>query len=178
MKESEMLKILAIIKTAYPRFDDFRDPQRLKETNKLWYRHFKNFDYAIIEKAVDQHISKSSFPPSIAEIREIASKIVDPFKDAVGAWTEVKRAISNFGFYQAYEALQSMSDLTVKTVRQLGGWGSICMAMDEIKLMNQFNKVYDQLKAEEIEAIVTAGNYTIKLEEGKDHARTALPSGS
>lgn len=178
MKGSDMLKILAIIKTAYPRFDDFRDKKRLEEANTLWFRHFKDFDYAVIEKAVDIYISTGKFPPTIAEIREIALKLVNPFKDAAGAWGEVKKAISYYGFYQAEAAMKSMSDLTKKAVKQLGGWGEVCMAKDETILMNQFNKAYERLKTEEIETFVTTGNSTIKLEEGKDHANTALPSGS
>lgn len=178
MKESDMLKILAIVKTAYPRFDDFREKKRLEEANKLWFRHFKNFEYTVVEKAVDIYISTGTYPPTIAEIREIALKLVNPFKDAAGAWGEVKRAISYYGFYQADAAINSMSELTKKVIRQLGGWGEVCMAKDETILMNQFNKMYERLKSEEIEVYVTAGNNTLKLEEGKDHAHTALSSGS
>jgi len=179
VKESEMLKILAIVKTAYPRFDDFRDQKRLEEANRLWYRHFKTFDYKVIEKAVDKYIATGQFPPTIAEIREIALKLINPYPGAAVAWSEVKRAISSYGFYQAEAAMNSMSKLTREAVKQIGGWGEICMAKDETILMNQFNKAYERLKIDAIEILVAAGNGTMKLEEGKDYAaRTALPSGS
>jgi hypothetical protein len=71
-------KLVAICVTAYPGSDKYQTEQAVNNTVNLWAGNFIDDDWSIVAMALTKHISISKWPPSIAEIREIMTEILNP----------------------------------------------------------------------------------------------------
>lgn len=78
MTRAEAAKLVAIIVTAYPNFDKFKDAQAVASTVDLWAAMFADDDARIVGLAVKKHIATNKWPPSVAELREIMLEIQRP----------------------------------------------------------------------------------------------------
>lgn len=112
------------LQSAYPN-------ARLVDTDEgmqMWFRMLKDIPYDQLSIAIQQHISTSKFPPSIAEIREFALRGEE--KDWSEAWGEVLRCISLFGLYREKEALaylKSKDEICYLIVKRLS-FKEICLS--------------------------------------------------
>ena len=70
MTFEESVKLLALIKLAYP--NSYRDIDKDTQlaTVNMWQRAFCNVPFAVMELALDHFVKGSKFPPTIAEICE------------------------------------------------------------------------------------------------------------
>lgn len=70
MTKEETIKLLALIKLAYP--NSYKDIDRDTQvaTVNLWYRAFADTPLSIVEMALDNFVKSSKFPPTIADITE------------------------------------------------------------------------------------------------------------
>ena len=68
MKESDLIKLFAVLEANYR---NFITPELLPGLKKTWYQLFQPFPTAVVENAVFEFISTSKFPPTIADIKEI-----------------------------------------------------------------------------------------------------------
>lgn len=143
MTEQETLKIMALIKTAYPRFIEGVDS---KTAARLWHEMLKDLDYGQIQIALKRWIATEKWPPSIAEVRSMATGLNN---DAIGDWTEgwnqVTRAISKYGHWSEREALDSMDDVTRDCVKAIG-WQTICESTSIGVERGHFRTMYEQRK--------------------------------
>ena len=69
MTRQDALKILAVLKIAYPNSYRGIDEDSASAMARLWATQFSNIPYSVVSLAVEQIISKSTFPPTIAEIK-------------------------------------------------------------------------------------------------------------
>lgn len=156
--KEQMLLILAILKTAYSRFDDFRDPKKLATVNELWHRHFKSCDFNILEEAVHRCIDKATFPPTIAEIRIEYKKLIDKIPSADEAWESLMINIRNFGLYRIVEGTYSLDETLRKAVENIGGYRHICLVENREleKLQERFFKAYGIAKDTTLESLMVS----------------------
>lgn len=70
MNRPEAIKLLALIKVAYPTSYRDMDDATLNATVTMWEQTFPYTPYVIMEMAFDQHRRKSKFPPTVAEMIE------------------------------------------------------------------------------------------------------------
>lgn len=144
----EMFKIITFIGISYPNYSAFADKVSAKNTAKVWSDMLGDIDLTLVEMAVKKYTATNKWPPSIAEIRESALKIVQPEQEytAAEAWGEVVKAVGAYGFNRADEALASLSPTTRK-VAECVGFRTICMAEeDEVGVVRgQFLKMYSQI---------------------------------
>jgi len=156
-KEQSLL-ILAILKTAYPRFDDFKDPKKLAAVNDLWFQHFKEFDFDILQEAVHRYIDYGVYPPSIAEIRMEYKKLVDKFPTAEEAWNNLMDNIRNYGFYRLDEGVSNLDEISQKALDSIGGYCRLCLAETKEleRLQEKYLEVYNDLKNEALENLMIA----------------------
>lgn len=70
MTLEESIKLLALIKLAYPNSYKDIDKDTQIATVKMWQRTFKDTPFGIIEIALDHFVKGSKFPPTIADIIE------------------------------------------------------------------------------------------------------------
>lgn len=70
MTREEAIKILSILKAAYPNSYKGMTKEEANGTVNLWAQQFTDIPYYIVTIAINKLISKSTFPPSISEIKE------------------------------------------------------------------------------------------------------------
>jgi len=142
MTKKEMTVILAVLKEAYKDF-------QITETKiDLWFNLLGDLDFKIVQVAVKKLILESPFIPTISDIRKQAIEIMHPSIDATEAYGEVRRAIKEYGYDNAYEALGSMSPLTRKVCEYIG-WQNICLSEEPSVVRGQFLRMYEQLREKE-----------------------------
>jgi hypothetical protein len=181
MKKSEMAQLLTVIAAAYPKF-----PAINTVMVDIWYEMFKDIDYQVAQVAVKKIILESTFPPSIAELRQTIAEITTPKElklDAAQAWGEVTRAIKNYGMYREDEAIASMSPRTARVVQMIG-WQNICTTEEIDVLRGQFRMMYETTeKREKQDALIpeslrnqiqlmTANSFSKALASGNEIAVT------
>lgn len=145
MKKTDIIKLLAIINTA------FSNMQITESMVELWYELLGDLEFNLAIAAVKKLILESPFPPTIADIRKSAVEIMTPVEDRIDAstaWGEVARAIRLFGYPRPQEALESMSPRTRKVVEQMG-WQEICQATEPGVVRGQFLRMYEAYSARE-----------------------------
>lgn len=84
MTRPEAIKLLALIKVAYPTAYRDMDDDSLNATVSMWESTFPSTPYVIMEMAFDRHRRKSKFPPTVAEmIDELEGIYYDATEDAL-----------------------------------------------------------------------------------------------
>jgi hypothetical protein len=105
MDRAETLKILSLIDAAYPRFYNAKDQNRAKTLVIIWCKMFINNDYHLVGSALKAHIATSPFPPTVADIKQIIDKLVNPQITELEAWNIVSRAIGKTDLVKQYGEL-------------------------------------------------------------------------
>ena len=70
MTVEESIKLLALIKLAYPNSYKDIDKDTQLATVNMWQRNFNSVPFGIMEMALDHFVKKSKFPPTISDICE------------------------------------------------------------------------------------------------------------
>ena len=70
MTLEESIKLLALIKLAYPTSYKDIDKETQLATVKMWQRNFNSIPFNIMEIALDHFVKASKFPPTIADMCE------------------------------------------------------------------------------------------------------------
>ena len=70
MTLEESVKLLALIKLAYPNSYKDIDKDTQLATVNMWHRAFDTVPFAIMELALDHFVKVSKFPPTIADVCE------------------------------------------------------------------------------------------------------------
>lgn len=133
------------IKESYPKSGLFENDMAIK----FWYKMLGDIPIQDLTNAVATHISTNKYAPTIAEIREIASKKGEPEKDYSYGYSLVRRAIKNFGSYREAEALEWLREqdpLTATVVSRLG-FKSFCLSENEMTDRANFRMAYENTKA-------------------------------
>ena len=140
MTEQEFTLIAMAIKTYYPNENIMPN----KQAFSLWYDMLKDLPYKETELALKKWVTTNKWSPKISDLRAEVSALAIEYKDYGEAWQEVLQAISQYGFYQADKALESMSPITREAVERIG-FTNICMSDYIISERAQFEKIYNSL---------------------------------
>ena len=70
MTLEESIKLLALIKLAYPNSYKDIDKNTQLATVNMWQRNFDSVPFNIMEMALDHFVKNSKFPPTIADVCE------------------------------------------------------------------------------------------------------------
>ena len=151
MTEKDIVKLFALLTAAYPRFDTFSDPAKVRPVIKLWAELLADIPYDVAETAAKKLMLESPYPPTIADVRKQITEITTPKEyqiDAAEAWGEVMQAIRHYGYYRPNEALSSLSPQTAKVVRYIG-WNEINTCEEIGVVRGQFLKMFDAVSKRE-----------------------------
>lgn len=144
MNKAEFVKVFAVIKAAYPNSTIMNN----KETVEVWFELLGDLEYGLCMKAVREHIMNSEFAPTIAAIRKGCTREIEAFADSWDeAWDKIMAAVRKYGTYGAAEAMESLDDLTRKSVRAIG-FCEICTSSNTNFLRKEFKGIYEQNKQE------------------------------
>jgi len=105
MDRVETLKILSVIDVVYPRFKTTKDKKSMKMLINLWCKMFIDNDYYLVGAALKAHISTSPFPPTVADIKQIIDKLVNPQITELEAWNIVNDAVGRSDLEKQYKGL-------------------------------------------------------------------------
>lgn len=119
MNSNETIKILSVIKAAYPQWARELTTADAKAMVALWSSMLIDHKYDIVQLAIKKIIATNKFPPSIAEVLEavnfISSKGQSEMTE-IEAWGLVRKAINN----SAYNAEEEFNKLPETIQRAIG----------------------------------------------------------
>ena len=141
MKRNEFAIFAAALKTYYPREGLLPNEQAME----LWYQRLSDIPAKVAEAALNTWVSTNKWSPSIADIRNEATKIMQGETPDWGeAWHNVNRVIKRYGSYNPKEALAELDDLTRECVKRLG-YMDLCRTTDIVAARANFRMIYGQL---------------------------------
>lgn len=76
-----------------------------QDSFNVWYELLKDLSYGELSTAIQKHMMTSSFPPTIADIREAAAQLApdDGIMSELKAWNLVRKAIRNSNYHAKEE---------------------------------------------------------------------------
>ena len=200
MTREDTIKILSVLRGAYPAF--YRDitKQEAESTIALWESMFDEEPYQIVAAAVKAFISGDSkgFPPAIGQIKERIRQITQPEEmTEQEAWSLVSKALRNsaYGSAEEFAKLPAEVQAVVHDPGQLRQWAM--SPADEVEtviasnFMRSFrakqkvNKEYMALPTEVKRMMISAGFKSDPTEVGlvrvfggeRDVQRLGTPGG-
>lgn len=141
MDKRSFSNLIKGVRSAYPNFELINTPEGLD----MWYTLLSDIPPQNLSLAFQKHIATSEYPPSIAEIRELATEQNEGIKDWSEGYGLLKRAIKNFGYYREREAMEwlgEMDPLTGTIVRRLS-YQTFCLSEDEMTDRANFRMAYE-----------------------------------
>lgn len=127
-----------------------------------------------IERAVAVALENSKYMPKPAELREMAGAMSVATR-ATLAWQAVRKAVHSVS---VYGSVQFDDDTTTATVRNMGGWATLCNSPGEsfeTWTRKQFEQVYARLYGLDLHPDQTRALLGLHGEEPKKRFPTGLP---
>ena len=136
--------LLNEVLTSYPQHVSRLSSETIAAMPEVWIDHLSDLDDTLLTMAVKNHIERSQWLPSIAEIRASAVSLMRQASPADQDWNEayaeLQKAIRQIGYMGKPEWTNPALAETVKT---LGGWQAVCFNEDpEGVFRAQFREVY------------------------------------
>ena len=137
--------LLNEVLTSYPQHVSRLSSETIAAMPDVWIEHLSDVDDTLLKMAVKNHIERSQWLPSIAEIRASAVSLMRQAspadQDWSRAWSELQRQIRVIGYVGKPEWT---NPALAKTVEHLGGWQAVCFNEDpEGVFRKQFKDVYE-----------------------------------
>lgn len=161
MSRDNIIAILGILKTAYPRFYANMTKSEAEETIALWQEMFSDTDIRILTIAVKRLIAHFEFPPTIADVKKEVIKITTKQESNIDYWQEAFKMMSNANYMQK-EEFDKYSDVCKKffgNVDNLRSYG----IMDRKEVINniqpRFLKYAENYQKQEKENMALPENY-------------------
>lgn len=161
MTSMETVKVLAVIKTAYPRYYDNKTNEELRDTISLWHSMLEEYPVEFVNSAVKAVIATSPYPPTIADVISQINKLTAKKEvSEVEAWGLVKTAIRNSAYHadEEFERLPEAIKNTLGNANVLREWALAEDSSTETVIASNFMRSYKAKEKErkELEAIPMA----------------------
>ena len=120
----------------------YSDPKFIadKDAFNVWHELLKDIPYMVCQTAIHKYMSNNRFPPTIADIRQLATEMTSPETMNEGeAWSLVYKAICN----SAYNAASEFEKLPEECQKAIGNpailkeWAGL--DVDEVNTIIQSN---------------------------------------
>ena len=138
----ELFKTMAVLGAAYPNFEV------QETTGEVYFKLLEDIPAETLERAALEHIARSKFFPTIAELRQAAFDLLEassPLPEGHEAWQAVLAEVERVGHAGSPEF---DSPLIAKAVGTLG-WRTICLSDNVAVERAHFMQVYSGLVAKE-----------------------------
>lgn len=147
MSRSDILKIMAVLRGAFPQFYRNISRQEAEDTVALWEDMFRDDDPVVVAAAVKAYIEadESGFPPSIGQIKGKVRRITKPKELSEGeAWSLVAKAVRNslYGSAEEFEKLPPAVQRIVHGPSQLREWGMMDSDTLHSVVASNFQRAY------------------------------------
>ena len=127
MTRAETLKIMAVLKVAYPAYYSRMERADLEATVALWAEMFMDEPYDLVNVAIKSFIATDTdgYPPNIGKIKEAVRKILQPEQmteqEAVSLIIKACRN-ANYNALREFEKLPEICQKLVGDPQQLKAW--------------------------------------------------------
>jgi len=131
----EILKVIKVLGDAYPTF------QLTKASIEVYVRMLSDLPSELLEKATLDHISRSTFFPTIAELRSAAFDLLDLPNQALStheAWLQVQAEIRRVG----HSGVPVFDDPLIAQAVEAMGWYNLCTSENPISDRSHFVQIY------------------------------------
>lgn len=127
MTREETVKVLAVLRGAYPQFYRGISKKEALDTVNLWAEMFREESYGLVSSAVKALIAvkEDSYPPSIGAVKARIRQITQPQEMTEGeAWGLVQNALSRslYNSVEEYSKLPPILQRLVGSPNQLREW--------------------------------------------------------
>lgn len=148
MDRTETIKIMAVLRAAYPQYYAKQSKEDLTGIVNLWAEMFADEPYHVVAMATKALIKtrESTFPPGIGEINAKILQITQPAEmSAMEAWACVSKAVRNgiYGAREEFEALPAIVQKIVGSPRQLTEWAMMDSATLNSVVASNFRKSFE-----------------------------------
>ena len=110
---------------------------------ELWYQALKDIQYQTMYLAIMKWKDVEPWSPTIADLRKMCCEIKNgEIKSWDEAWENVLQAVRYFGYNRRIEAMDSLDDITRKTVGRVG-WMQICTSEEIAVERANFRTIYN-----------------------------------
>ncbi|WP_195269226.1 replicative helicase loader/inhibitor [Eubacterium sp. 1001713B170207_170306_E7] len=106
MNRNETLKIMAVIKAAYPYYYSNQSEEDLKTVVSLWQGMLEDYEYPLVSGAVRAFIAsdRKGFPPSVGMVLDkLRLFTTAPELSEMEAWQRLSGAVKNSAWYAKEE---------------------------------------------------------------------------
>lgn len=147
MDRTETLKILSVLKAAYPNFYKDKAKTELEGIVNLWEMMFKTDTYDIVSAAVMAFIATDTkgFPPVIGVIKDKMSILTNPQQmTEMEAWQLVSKALSNSGYESELEFKKLPQEIqyVIGAPSQLKEWASMDIETVQSVIQSNFMRSF------------------------------------
>lgn len=155
MTRQEAIKIMTILKTAYPNFYKDYSKEELNAAIDLWATMFVDEHPKIVTEAVKALICTHKYPPTIADIKEKIATITRPQEmTEMEAWQKVKAAISYYNAAENFDKLPPTLKKIVGSPNTLREWAVMDGEVVNSVIQSNFMRSYKIKVAQEKEFTV------------------------
>jgi len=140
VRRDEVVVLMGMIRTAYPRFYSNMTKDEARQAIDLWSTMFADDDAKIVTEAVKAMITTLKFPPTIADVKEKIRLITIPERmTEMEAWNLVYDAIcsANYSAQANFDRLPPTIQRIVGSPNSLKEWAM--MEADIVKSVIQSN---------------------------------------
>lgn len=155
MTMAETLRILAIIRIAYPSFHSKTDDYDQADVELLWSEMFKDDSFEQVSTAVKRFIAldEKGFPPHIGAIKAEIAKLTQPQAlTEAEAWNLVRGKMSYYATREEFLALPRVIQRAVGSASQLSQWAITDMKSLPVIQSNFMRSYRAALEAEQQQA--------------------------
>lgn len=144
MDRLETLKILAILRVAYPNFYRTMDADEYEDTVLLWADLFQDDPFMLVSAAVKTLIvtDEKGYPPHIGAVKSTMAKLTEPpTLTEMEAWNLVRTKLSAYATHADFLQLPEVIQRAVGSASQLCQWA--LMDRDSLPvIMSNFMRSY------------------------------------
>lgn len=109
----------------------------------MWFALLGDLPYEVCSVAAQKYMLTNKFPPTVAELRELCSGVVNGDPLTWGeSWERALNAVRKYGSYNKMEALNSLDSITRKCVESIG-YMELCMSENIMVERAHYQKIFE-----------------------------------
>ena len=147
LTKEETGKILAVINAYYPYFFKDMNSDGKRAVIDLWSRQFVDYDYAMVNTALDAYISvdEKGYAPNVGTLKSLIIKMTQPEEmTEIEAWGYVAKALRNSSYssVEEFEKLPEQIKKIVGSPTQLKEWSMGNLETVQSVIASNFQRSY------------------------------------
>lgn len=142
-----------------------------------WYKKIQALDSKVMFMALSKMADNERYAPTLATIKEYYSNVLqENLVDAEIGWGQVKKAVRQYGYMRADEAIKSLPLEVGKAVMAIGGWQTVCEtpSEQETNMRAQFRQCLQAINKREGEERRTDNNIALMISNIREQNRPQI----